>query len=92
MQSALPFTLFTLLCPAPCPAPCNALSSSFLVVRHALLSALCAVRYAICLFLQCAVSYIVFCVAFMFSYPTLPCPALPCTALSCPALPCPALT
>ena len=46
MQSALPSSLFTLLCPASCLAPRNALPSSLLVVRHFLLSALCAVRYA----------------------------------------------
>ena len=84
-QSALHSVSFTLLCPTPCLAPHNALPSFLLVVRPALRSALCAVRYALCIFLRCAVSCVVFCTAFDLFYPALRCPALPCF----PALPCP---
>ena len=84
--STLPSALFTLLCPIPSLAPRNVLSSSLLLVRLALPSALCAFRYVICLFLQCAVSCILLLCRRLF----LPCPSLSCpvlSALTCSALP-----
>ena len=91
-QSALPFVLFTLLCPTPSLTPHNALPFSLLVVRPVLPSALCSVRHGLCLFLRALCPALSS--ALPSPFPALSCPALPCPARpgpAGPALPCPSL-